>query len=56
MIDIERIIKTLDWMVTDCKHKFDEQGNPGNYSPELTEAINLLEELKSLKTKNWKKS
>ena len=48
----QRIIKTLDWMVKDMKWRADEVcGNleltsQGGYSPELQEAINLLEELK----------
>lgn len=49
----ERIIKTLDWMVTDMCWRHDEvrgnleQGSQGGYSPELSEAIELLDELKN---------
>ncbi len=47
-----RIIETLEWMVKDMKWRADdlrnntEKGSQGGYSPELTEAIELLEELK----------
>ncbi|MBA7632258.1 hypothetical protein ES703_39801 [subsurface metagenome] len=44
-IDIGTIQRVLDWLVTDCKHRFDEGTNPGNYSPELTEAIEVRDEL-----------
>jgi len=48
----QRTIKTLEWMIADMKWRFDEsrgsldEGSSGGYSPELTEAINILEELK----------
>jgi len=48
----QRIIEVMTWIVEDMKHRFDsENGNfdvysQGNYSPELTEAIEALEELK----------
>ncbi len=48
----QRIIETLEWMTTDMKWRADdtnqniEEGSQGGYSPELTEAIDLLEELK----------
>lgn len=48
----QRIIKTLDWLVADNKWRADdtklnvEEGSQGGYSPELNEAIELLEELK----------
>lgn len=42
----ERLIKTLEWMITDMKWRHDITGIEGNYSPELKEAMNLLEELK----------
>lgn len=51
-IDKERIIKTLDWMVTTLKHQYDQETGhtsdmgPNQYSPEMTEASALLEELK----------
>ena len=51
---ITRVIETLSWMVSDMRWRFDESknnlepGSRGGYSPELTEAIELLEELKKL--------
>lgn len=48
MITIERIVRILEWMVPDQKNRFDEGPNPGNYSPALTEAIELHEELKQV--------
>jgi len=47
----ERIIVTLDWMITDMKWRHNEtklnvEGFEGEYSPELKEAVSLLEELK----------
>ena len=48
----KRIIKTLNWMVTDIKWREDhlngdfDEFSQGGYSPELTEAIKLLEELR----------
>ena len=41
-----RIINTLDWMTRDTKHRHDETGIEGNYSPELLEAIEVLELLR----------
>ena len=52
MITKQRIIETLEWMIADARHRSDdcrnnvENGSKGGYSPELTEAINLLQELK----------
>jgi len=49
----KRIIDTLEWMITDMRWRADEtmrnfeEGSRGSYSPELQEAINLLEELKN---------
>ena len=46
------IIKVLSWMIEDMKVRFDEQRSnfgqdiTGGYSPELTEAIELLESMK----------
>lgn len=45
-MNINRIIETLEWLVTDAKYRFNTGPNPGNYSPELKEAIELLETLK----------
>ena len=48
-----RVITTLEWMITHMKYRADdlrqnvEEGSQGGYSPELTEAINLLAELKT---------
>ena len=56
MIDVDRILKTLDWVVPEIQHRFDdsknnlEQGSQGGYSPRLTEAIDLWNELKGVKT------
>ena len=49
----QRIIDTLEWMTADMKWRADdtnrniEDGSQGGYSPLLTEAIELLEELKN---------
>lgn len=54
-----RAIRTLEWMVADARHRFDDCRNnfevsnedgteglaEGGYSPELTEAMDLLAEL-----------
>ncbi len=51
-IDRERIIRTLEWMVSTLKHQYDQETDhspsmgPNQYSPEMTEAIALLDELK----------
>ena len=52
----QRVITSMEWMIKDMKWKADQTirqnqdanafGTPNEYSPELTEAINLLEELK----------
>ena len=48
----QRIIDTLEWLVKDARWRFDQckdamdDGSTGGYSDELTEAINLLKELK----------
>ncbi len=48
----QRIINSLDWLIKDTKWRFDidknnlDEGSRGGYSPELTEAINVFEELK----------
>ena len=46
----KRIIDTLEWMITDMRWRFDQARNTdgleGGYSPEFTEAIKLLDELK----------
>lgn len=53
MIDVKRVIDTLDWLVPETRHRFDdsknnlEEGSQGDYSPKLTKAINLLRELKN---------
>ena len=47
-----QIIKVLGWMLDDMTKRFDEQRShfgmevSGGYSPELTEAIELLESMK----------
>jgi hypothetical protein len=52
MIDKERVIKTLEWMVKTLQHQYDQETDhassmgPNQYSPEMTEAIALLAELK----------
>lgn len=51
-IDRERIIKTLEWMVNSLSHQYDQETQhapsmgPNQYSPEMTEAIALLDDLK----------
>lgn len=48
-----RIIESMDWMVTDMTYRADdlrnntEEGSQGGYSPELQKSIDLLEELKN---------
>jgi hypothetical protein len=48
----ERLIISLTWLVEDAKYRFDdcknniEEGSGGGYSPELDEAIAVLEILK----------
>lgn len=52
MINAKRVIKSLNWMVPDMKHRHDEiknnleDGSQGDYSPQLIEADALLKELK----------
>jgi len=52
----KRIVDTLEWMIKDMRWRADENmrniedGSQGGYSPELIEAINLLEELKKGKS------
>lgn len=47
-----RVITTLTWLIADARYRFDEcknnleDGSSGGYSPELTEAVELLDELK----------
>lgn len=48
MITIKRILQTLNWIVPECKNRFDDGTNPGNYSDDLAEAIELHEELKQV--------
>lgn len=49
----QRIIKSMNWMIKDIKYRADEtkqnfeEGSQGGYSPELIEAMNVLDELKS---------
>ncbi len=49
----QRAIDSLEWLVADAKWRADdtkrnfEEGSQGGYSPELTEAIDVLEELKN---------
>jgi hypothetical protein len=46
--DIGRCIKQLRWMTATMRFKHDETGlNVGMYSPELNEAIALLDELEN---------
>lgn len=55
-VEKERIVKSLSWMITDMKHRHDQskenfqEGSQGDYSPELTEAMRLLEEVIKLDT------
>jgi len=52
VIDKERIIKTVEWTANSLKHQYDQETDhapgmgPNQYSPEMTEAIALLDELK----------
>jgi hypothetical protein len=43
---IEDLVDTMNWMVTDMTHRHDTCGNPNNYSPELSKAIDLLQTLR----------
>ena len=51
-IDKERVIRTFEWMVNTLKHQYDQETNhkpsmgSNQYSPEMTEAIALLDEIK----------
>jgi hypothetical protein len=51
-VDRDRIIQTLEWMVNTLKHQYDQETKhdlsmgSNQYSPEMTEAIALLDELK----------
>lgn len=51
-IKVHAVIKTLDWMITDMQKRFDSERScfgqevTGGYSPQLTKAIELLEELR----------
>ena len=48
---IARIVESLEWMIKDMKWRHNEtkmnvdEGSEGGYSPELQEAIDLLEEI-----------
>ena len=50
---LRRIRASMNWLVTDSKLRFDdcrgnlEEGSAGGYSPELTEAIDVLHELEA---------
>lgn len=46
-INRTRVISSMEWMVTHFKWSHDETGIEGNYSPELLEAIAVLEDLKA---------
>ena len=52
MIDKKRIVETLEWMVKTLRHQFDQETGhtpsmgSNQYSPEMTEAIALLADLK----------
>ena len=52
LIEKVRVVKTLEWMVNTLKHQYDQETGhtpnmgPNQYSPEMTEAITLLNELK----------
>lgn len=52
----KRLVDTLTWMITDMKYKSDatklnrEEGSEGGYSPELKEAMDLLEDIKKTET------
>lgn len=52
--NLERTIKSLEWLISDAKQRFDdcrgnlEEGSQGGYSEELNEAIYLLGCLKEL--------
>ena len=46
----KRLIDNLTWPITDMKHKHDESAMGGGYSPELTELMTLLEDIKKTET------
>jgi hypothetical protein len=54
----QRAIMALGWLVPDAQNRFDEcrnnleEGSQGGYSPELTDAISLLDELKTGRDEN----
>jgi hypothetical protein len=45
----DRIIATLELFIKDWQWRHDQTGVPGNYSPELKEAMRLLEDVKNSK-------
>lgn len=44
---IPRLLQSYEWMLKDIKWRRDQQDNPGKYSPELTEAIEIYDILKN---------
>lgn len=52
----ECIVESLSWMIEDMKAKHDdlkgnlEEGSRGDYSPQLKEAMGLLEDIKEVET------
>ena len=52
----ERLVKTLTWMITDMQYKSNasklntEEGSEGGYSPDLKEAMSLLEDIQKTET------
>ena len=51
-----RLVESLSWMIESMKHKSDEnkgdveEGSQGDYSPELKEAMSLLEDVEKTET------
>lgn len=45
---LERALKSLRWMIMDLQTRFDAtEINPGNYSQELSEAMELRDDIKT---------
>lgn len=51
-----RIVQSFSWMVKDLEHRHNElkgnfeEGSQGDYSPELKEAVSLLEDIEKVET------
>ncbi len=50
---LQQVIDSMEWMIKDCRWRFDEckdslgDGSVGGYSPELLEAMETLRKVKA---------